>query len=402
MPLYTIRGLQSHGVPPRAPRLLGQYVDGHTPPSSSQASELDGDDEEDEEDDHDSMGPDSDGHSDAGSLGAGSVHSVSSPPMMGLYVDRRTQVALTSEEYAEYLEGGILPQDLITPNGGSGSESQSASPHSSGFVLPELGLADSDLSDPQDFLGAVESDNESHGVSQSASDGELSNVNSIDIEDDELGGHSYCDEVPKPPQLPGVCEERLQEVWPLGDASFSIFLCPITHDIMRDPVVGADGYTYERSAIARWFETSRKSPVTGQTLPHTDLVPNHSVRTLLKMLIDMTEPPERPAEEAKDKDGVAVGEASASSSTAGLVAEGGGSSGTTTAAAACDHKQLPDIPPTASSGGEALLRQNESAEASLLPGVASGSPETAAVAPAGGKRSSSDTATPTTGTPVLL
>ncbi|CAK9049203.1 unnamed protein product [Durusdinium trenchii] len=53
--------------------------------------------------------------------------------------------------------------------------------------------------------------------------------------------------------------------------------------------VSADGYTYERAAIARWFETSRKSPVTGQTLPHADLVPNQSVRTLLKTIIDMTE-----------------------------------------------------------------------------------------------------------------
>jgi len=45
---------------------------------------------------------------------------------------------------------------------------------------------------------------------------------------------------------------------------------------------------YERSAICRWFERSRKSPVTGQALPSTELVPNHSVRTLLKTLIDMS------------------------------------------------------------------------------------------------------------------
>lgn len=92
-----------------------------------------------------------------------------------------------------------------------------------------------------------------------------------------------------PPQLPFIAEEKLQEVWPLGDAAFAIFICPITHDVMTDPVVSADGYTYERAAIARWFETSRKSPVTGQMLPHADLVPNQSVRTLLKTLIDMTE-----------------------------------------------------------------------------------------------------------------
>jgi len=397
MPLYTIRGLQLHGVPPRNPMLSGQYMDSHSPPSSSQASEVYGDDEEDEdEDDLDCMGHDSD-------AGSGSVRSVSSPPMMGFYVDGRRQAGLTSEEYAEYLEGGILPQDLITPAVGSSSDSGSGSRHSSAFVLPELGLADSDLSDPQDFLGAVESDNESHGgdESRSGSDGELSNVNSIDIEDDELGGHSYCDEVPRPPQLPGVCEERLQDVWPLGDASFSIFLCPITHDIMRDPVVGADGYTYERSAIARWFETSCKSPVTGQTLPHTELVPNHSVRTLLKMMIDMTEPPERPAEEVKDKDSQAVGEASASSA-AGLVVQSGDSSGMAEAVAAGDQKQLPSSAYMASSGCEGASCDSSAAGTSLSPAAATtaGSPEAAAAASAGGKRSSGGAATPTT--PVLL
>mmetsp|Transcript_19498 Transcript_19498/g.35364 ORF Transcript_19498/g.35364 Transcript_19498/m.35364 type:complete len:500 (+) Transcript_19498:106-1605(+) len=121
------------------------------------------------------------------------------------------------------------------------------------------------------------------------SDADLSHLLSAarrEAEMDEECEDEY-DEVPKPPELPVVHQEQLQDVWPLGVESFSIFTCPITHDVMTDPVVCADGYTYERVAIARWFETSRMSPVTGQTLPHTDMVPNHSVRTLLKTLIDM-------------------------------------------------------------------------------------------------------------------
>eukprot|EP00971_Amphidinium_carterae_P113287 2244338-Amphidinium_carterae.1 len=116
------------------------------------------------------------------------------------------------------------------------------------------------------------------------SDGDLSHLLSAarrEAEMDEECEDEY-DEVPKPPELPVVHQDQLQDVWPLGAESFSIFICPITHDVMTDPVVCADGYTYERVAIARWFETSRMSPVTGQTLPHTDMVPNHSVRTLLK------------------------------------------------------------------------------------------------------------------------
>ncbi len=31
------------------------------------------------------------------------------------------------------------------------------------------------------------------------------------------------------------------------------FICPITYQIFRDPVIAGDGYTYERAAIVRWI-----------------------------------------------------------------------------------------------------------------------------------------------------
>lgn len=58
--------------------------------------------------------------------------------------------------------------------------------------------------------------------------------------------------------------------------------CPITGEPMRDPVVAADGHTYERSAIARWLRTSDKSPLTGSTLPHKNLVPNYMLLSSLQ------------------------------------------------------------------------------------------------------------------------
>ena len=44
---------------------------------------------------------------------------------------------------------------------------------------------------------------------------------------------------------------------------------------MIDPVVAADGHTYERTAIARWLCTSNRSPLTGGILAHSELVPNY-------------------------------------------------------------------------------------------------------------------------------
>jgi len=51
--------------------------------------------------------------------------------------------------------------------------------------------------------------------------------------------------------------------------------CPITGEPMIDPVVAADGHTYERSAILRWFQTSNISPLTAAPLSHKELVSNY-------------------------------------------------------------------------------------------------------------------------------
>ena len=58
--------------------------------------------------------------------------------------------------------------------------------------------------------------------------------------------------------------------------------CPITGEPMDDPVVAADGHTYERTAIARWLQSSDKSPLTGSVLPHKNLVPNYMLLSSLQ------------------------------------------------------------------------------------------------------------------------
>ena len=45
------------------------------------------------------------------------------------------------------------------------------------------------------------------------------------------------------------------------------YLCPITMDIMRDPVIAMDGHTYDRKAISSWLTKSQKSPKTNTLLP---------------------------------------------------------------------------------------------------------------------------------------
>ncbi|XP_076811746.1 WD repeat, SAM and U-box domain-containing protein 1-like [Clavelina lepadiformis] len=60
------------------------------------------------------------------------------------------------------------------------------------------------------------------------------------------------------------------------------YLCPISLDIMFDPVTAADGFTYERKEIEAWFKrTGTISPMTGKQLTSDDLHPNQTVRSLI-------------------------------------------------------------------------------------------------------------------------
>jgi len=57
--------------------------------------------------------------------------------------------------------------------------------------------------------------------------------------------------------------------------------CPITLEIMKEPVVAIDGYSYEKSAITAWFKENSKLPITGIDVTNKTLYTN----TALKIFI---------------------------------------------------------------------------------------------------------------------
>ncbi|KAF7141770.1 hypothetical protein RHSIM_Rhsim06G0039100 [Rhododendron simsii] len=61
------------------------------------------------------------------------------------------------------------------------------------------------------------------------------------------------------------------------------FICPILQDIMVDPHVAADGYTYELEALRGWLDGGHStSPMTNLQLPHCNVVPNHGLRSAIQ------------------------------------------------------------------------------------------------------------------------
>ena len=60
------------------------------------------------------------------------------------------------------------------------------------------------------------------------------------------------------------------------------FRCPISLQLMSDPVIISSGQTYERICIEKWFEEGHDTcPKTQQTLAHLQITPNYCVKGLI-------------------------------------------------------------------------------------------------------------------------
>jgi hypothetical protein len=59
--------------------------------------------------------------------------------------------------------------------------------------------------------------------------------------------------------------------------------CPITLQVMKDPVVAADGHSYERSAISEYFQSrmGSRSPITGLSLANQNLFDNQALKAMI-------------------------------------------------------------------------------------------------------------------------
>lgn len=62
----------------------------------------------------------------------------------------------------------------------------------------------------------------------------------------------------------------------------SYFCCPLSLELMMDPVIVASGQTYERSSIQKWLDHGLTiCPKTHQTLTHTNLITNYTVKAMI-------------------------------------------------------------------------------------------------------------------------
>ncbi|GAY38113.1 hypothetical protein CUMW_034240 [Citrus unshiu] len=82
------------------------------------------------------------------------------------------------------------------------------------------------------------------------------------------------------------------------------FRCPISLELMKDPVIVSTGQTYERSCIEKWLEAGHRTcPKTQQTLTSTAVTPNYVLRSLIAQWCEANgiEPPKRPSSSRPSK-----------------------------------------------------------------------------------------------------
>lgn len=60
------------------------------------------------------------------------------------------------------------------------------------------------------------------------------------------------------------------------------FLCPLTLEIMVDPIMNREGHSYERSAIVTWLNTNTTCPLTRKPMRISDFISNRLLQSKIQ------------------------------------------------------------------------------------------------------------------------
>ena len=99
-----------------------------------------------------------------------------------------------------------------------------------------------------------------------------------------VGGYDYMDTMTGYPNRTLMmyyqskqCSQASRERTPPS----TCFYCPISHDIMEDPVILPDVHSFEHRPIEAWVKEHGTSPITRTSVAVEDIRPNHALRNLI-------------------------------------------------------------------------------------------------------------------------
>jgi len=101
----------------------------------------------------------------------------------------------------------------------------------------------------------------------------------------ETPSMTYKQEITEKTELPSHNQQAWERVLQaVQDKEVpSLFVCPITLEIMLDPYVAMDGHSYERSALVKWLSATDvyKSPKTNIEMGNT-IIPNKALQIMIR------------------------------------------------------------------------------------------------------------------------
>ena len=102
-----------------------------------------------------------------------------------------------------------------------------------------------------------------------------------------VAGKLLYDELSKPEEkIPNAALNENQntpnhKVTPDWD-EYESFLCPISQEVMNDPVITPQGISYERKNITSWLENNNNCPITKNPLRKEDLITNYALKQAIE------------------------------------------------------------------------------------------------------------------------
>merc|ERR1712228_5698 len=81
----------------------------------------------------------------------------------------------------------------------------------------------------------------------------------------------------------GIDEEEKEEFVPWKDEDIpNEFKCPISLEIMSEPVICSDGFWYQRDCILDWLQNHNRSPMTNLELQNVSVTRDHMLEKKIK------------------------------------------------------------------------------------------------------------------------
>jgi len=80
-------------------------------------------------------------------------------------------------------------------------------------------------------------------------------------------------------------ETSTKETYSDDNLEYESFFCPISQEIMKDPVITPKGISFDRESILSWLSKDKTCPITKTLLKESDLITNYALKNTIEEFV---------------------------------------------------------------------------------------------------------------------